>query len=106
MAISMEAAAPVNVDDVAESGVLEPVTPGEILCNEFMVPLNLSARALARELDVPPNWITEIMNGERGVTAETAILFAYRFNNSARFWMNLQLAHDLAVAERQMVHAV
>jgi addiction module HigA family antidote len=70
-----------------------------------MAPLNLSARALAREMNVPPNRITEILNGDRSITAETAILLAQRFNNSARFWMNLQVAYDLAIAERNIVHA-
>jgi addiction module HigA family antidote len=105
MTISREVALRTNFDDIADAGVLDPVTPGEILRHEFMVPLNLSARGLSRDLNVPPNRITEIINGERGITAETAILLAHRFNNSPRFWMNLQVAHDLTVAEREMVHA-
>ena len=84
---------------------LPPVTPGEVLREEFLSPLGLSARALAREIGVPPNRITEILNGDRTVTAETAILLGRRFNTSARFWMNLQVAHDLAVAERREPHA-
>lgn len=69
------------------------------------MPLGLSARALARDLNVAPNRITEIVNGERAITAETAILLGRRFGTSARFWMNMQVAHDLAVAEREMPHA-
>jgi len=84
---------------------LPPVTPGEVLREEYMIPLGLSARALARELGVAPNRISEIVNGERGITAETAILLGRRFGTSARFWMNLQMAHDLVVAERAMAHA-
>lgn len=105
MSISRDALTRMNFDDVAEPGVMDPVTPGEVLRDEFMAPLNLSARALARELNVSPNRISEIISGDRSITAETAILLAYRFNSSARFWMNLQVAHDLAVAERAMVHA-
>ena len=69
-----EAITVMNFDDVANSGVLEPVTPGEVLREEFMVPLGLSARALARAIHVPANRITAILSGKRGITAETAIL--------------------------------
>ncbi len=86
--------------DIAEPGELAPVTPGEVLREEFMAPLGLSARQLARDLGVSPDRITEIMRGERAITAETALLLARRFGTSARFWLNLQAAHDLAVAER------
>ena len=91
--------------DIAEPGELAPVTPGEVLREEFMAPLGLSARQLARDLGVSPDRITMIMRGERGITAETAILLGRRFGNSARFWMNLQVAHDLAIAERALADA-
>ena len=95
-----------DLDKLAFEGeVLPPVTPGEVLREEYMVPLGLSARALARELEVPPNRITEILNGERSITADTAILLARRFNTSARFWLNLQVSHDLTLAERTHAHA-
>ena len=81
---------------------LDPVTPGSVLLEEFMKPLGLSARALAREIDVPPNRITEIVSGERAVSAKTAILFSERFGTSPEFWMNLQTAHELEVARDQM----
>jgi addiction module HigA family antidote len=97
-------------DDVArisfEGEVLAPVTPGEVLREEYMRPLGLSARALARELQVPPNRIAEIVTGQRAISAQTAILLGRRFGTSARFWMNLQVAHDLALAERAMVSVV
>lgn len=105
MAILREAVSRTNFDDIAEPATLDPVTPGEILRHEFMEPLGLSARALARELGVPANRITEIINGTRCITAETAILLSRRFNNTARFWLNLQITHDLAVAESHMGHA-
>ena len=105
MSIRREDIDGMNFDDVADSGVLEPVTPGEILREEFMEPLGLSARALAREINVPANRITAILHGKRGITAETAILLGRRFNSSARFWMNLQVSYDLSVAERHMPHA-
>ncbi len=84
-----------------DSGVrLAPVTPGDVLREEFMEPMGLSARALAKAVDVPPNRITEIIGGKRAITAETAIRLGRHFGNSPRFWMNLQVAHDLAAAER------
>ena len=82
---------------------LPAVTPGEILQEEFLKPLNLSARALAREIQVPANRITEIIKGERGITADTALRLAKRFGGAAEFWMNLQVAHDLEIARRQML---
>ena len=73
--------------------------PGEVLAEEFMKPLGLSARALAAELGVPANRITEIIRRRRGVTADTATRLARQFGTTPRFWMNLQVAHDLSVAE-------
>jgi addiction module HigA family antidote len=96
-------------DDVArmafEGEALAPVTPGEVLREEYMRPLGLSARALAREMQVPPNRIAEIVTGQRAISAQTAILLGRRFGTSARFWMSLQVAHDLALAERAMLSA-
>lgn len=74
--------------------------PSEVLRKEYLVPLGLSARALARELDVPPNRLTEIMRGTRNVTADTAIRLGRYFGTDPRFWLNLQAAHDLSKAEK------
>jgi antitoxin HigA-1 len=74
--------------------------PGEVLREEFLIPLGLSARALAKLLDVPPNRLTEIMRGTRDVTADTAIRLGRYFGTDPRFWMNLQAAHDLSKAEK------
>ena len=73
--------------------------PGEILREEFLIPLGLSARGLAKVLDVPANRLTEIMRGKRDVTADTAIRLGRYFETDPRFWMNLQAAHDLSKAE-------
>jgi addiction module HigA family antidote len=91
--------------DVAAGERLAPVTPGEVLREEFMAPHGLTARALARDLGVPPNRVTAILNDERAVTAATALLLARRFGTSAEFWMNLQVAHDLEVARAGMGRA-
>jgi addiction module HigA family antidote len=73
--------------------------PGEVLREEYLVPLGMSARALAKALGVPPNRITEIMRGDRDVSADTAIRLGRYFGTDPRFWLNLQAAHDLSVAE-------
>jgi antitoxin HigA-1 len=74
--------------------------PGEILREEYLVPLGLSARALAKLLGVPANRLTEIMRGTRDVTADTAIRLGRYFGTDPRFWMNLQAAYDLSKAEK------
>ena len=78
---------------------LAPIHPGEVLKEEFLVPLELSANRLARDLDVPPNRITKIVNGTRAMTADTAYRLGRRFGTTAQFWMNLQVRYDLAVLE-------
>jgi antitoxin HigA-1 len=72
--------------------------PGEILREEFMIPLGLSANALSRDIDVPPNRITSIIAAERAVTPDTALRLARYFDTTPEFWLNLQMAHDLSVA--------
>jgi addiction module HigA family antidote len=91
-----------DFDDIAPSPALAPLAPGEVLLEEFMRPLGLTARALARELAIPGNRISAIVNGSRAITADTALLLARRFGTSAELWMNLQTAHDLAVARAEM----
>ncbi len=73
--------------------------PGEILQEEFLAPLSLSARALAAAIEVPPNRISEIVRGRRDVSADTAIRLGRYFGTDPRFWLNLQTAHDLSKAE-------
>jgi addiction module HigA family antidote len=92
----------VDFSDVTAGERLPNVTPGEVLREEFLVPLGMSARALARDLGVPANRITEILNGGRAVSAATAILLSRRFGTSPEFWMNLQTAHDLEAARQAM----
>jgi addiction module HigA family antidote len=104
-AIPTEDVAGLDFSDVAGSERIGPVTPGEVLREEFMVRLGLSGRALARELGVPSNRITEIVAGGRAITAETAIMLGERFGTSAEFWMNLQVAHDREQARRHLGRA-
>ncbi|HVA40117.1 MAG TPA: HigA family addiction module antitoxin [Candidatus Binataceae bacterium] len=79
-------------------GTLDPITPGEILLEEFMKPLDLSQNRLARELDVPAGRIHGIIHGKRAITPDTALRLARYFGVSAEFWVNLQARHDLKVA--------
>jgi addiction module HigA family antidote len=73
--------------------------PGEVLREEYLVPLGLSARALAKELGVPANRLTDIIRGTRDVSADTAIRLGRYFRTDPRFWLNLQAAYDLSKAE-------
>lgn len=70
--------------------------PGEILAEEYMAPLDISARALATALGVPANRISEILRERRGVTADTAARLGRYFSTSAEMWLNMQQAHDLS----------
>ncbi len=72
--------------------------PGEILKQEFLLPMGISQAELARRLRISNNRLNEIVKGKRGITAETAWLLAAQFRNSPEFWMNLQTAHDLTKA--------
>lgn len=72
--------------------------PGEMLLEEFMLPLALSARELARAIDVPHNRISELAAGRRAMSADTALRLERYFGMEARFWMNLQAAYDLSNA--------
>ena len=75
--------------------------PGEILAEEFLKPLGLSANALALALRVPANRITAIVNGQRAVTADTALRLARYFGTSPEFWINMQAGHDLSKARAE-----
>lgn len=82
--------------------LLPPIHPGEILAEEFMKPLELSANALARAIEVTPTRVNEIANGKRSITADTALRFARYFGTTADFWMNLQQRFDLETARREL----
>ena len=79
-----------------------PIHPGEILFDEFLNEFGVTSYALAKAIGVPTNRVTGIVNGDRSITADTALRFARFFGNSARFWMNLQMHYDLEVAERRV----
>ena len=79
---------------------LEPICPGEILLEEFMKPMGISINRLARDIAVPPNRVGAIVNGERAITADTALRFGKYFGVSAEMWLTLQTQYDLRTAKR------
>jgi addiction module HigA family antidote len=80
--------------------LLDPIHPGEILGEEFLKPMGISINQLARDLDVPPNRISLIVNGERAITADTALRLGTYFGMSPELWLNLQAGYDLRVTRR------
>ena len=83
---------------------LTNVHPGEVLLEEFLVPMGLSQSRLAREIGVPPRRINEIVLGKRSVTADTAVRLAAYFGTSERFWLGLQMDYDLEEARHAIRH--
>jgi len=79
---------------------MRPVHPGEVLREEIDA-LDMSAKALAQELDVPPNRITAILHGQRGVTADTALRLSRYLGTTPEFWLNLQKTFELRFAEME-----
>ena len=78
----------------------EPTHPGEMLKEEFLIPMEITQRELADRINVPYQRINELINGKRGVTPSTALRLAKYFGTSPGFWMNLQLRWDLYRAQR------
>lgn len=81
---------------------LSPIHPGEVLLEEFILPMNLSQNRLAIDIGVDARRINEIVLGKRAVTADTALRLSRFFGNSPQFWMGLQAQYDLDVAEDQL----
>ncbi len=102
MTIKRDDLATTNFGDEVTEKRLAYVTPGDVLRHEFMEPLGLSARSVARDMAVPVTRITEILNAKRAVTAETALRLGRRFGTSPEFWLGLQAAHDLEVAREAL----
>jgi len=80
--------------------LLEPIPPGEILREDFMKPLELSINALARDIDVPPNRVSEIVSGKRAITVDTALRLGKYFGISPEIWVGLQADYDIRVAKQ------
>src|SRR4030043_1194944 len=81
---------------------MAPVHPGEILFEEFLKPLGVSQYRLAKDINVPPRRINEIVQGKRSISADTALRLARYFGLSERFWLNLQSQYDLEVEKDKL----
>jgi antitoxin HigA-1 len=81
---------------------LDPVTPGELLLEEFLRPMGITQYRLAKEIGVPAQRISEIIAGRRAITADTDLRLCRFFNLSSGYWLRAQAAHDTEVAEREL----
>jgi antitoxin HigA-1 len=79
---------------------LDPIHPGEILLEEFMLPLGISQNRLASDIDVPVSRIAGIVRGMRAITADTALRLGEYFGTSAEFWTNLQASYEMRIARQ------
>ena len=82
--------------------LLDEIHPGEILLEDFMKPMNITARQLASDIDVSPSRISELVNGQRPITADTALRLGLFFCMEPRFWLNLQAEYDIRIANRDL----
>lgn len=81
---------------------LAPIHPGEILLEEFLIPMEISQYKLAKDISVSPRRINEIVLGKRAITPDTALRLSRYFGLSERFWMNLQTRHDLELEKDRL----
>lgn len=81
--------------------LLDEIHPGEILLEDFMKPMGVSARQLAADIDVSPSRISDLVNGKRPVTADTALRLGLFFGMEPRFWLNLQTEYDMRMILRE-----
>ncbi len=81
---------------------LEPITPGEILFEEFMKPLNITQAQLSKDINVPPNRISQIIHGKREITADTALRLGRYFGIEPEFWLNLQVRYNMKMAQARL----
>ncbi len=85
-----------------QTNKMRPIHPGEVLREEFLVPLGGNAHALAMELKVPAPRINDIVRERRSITPDTALRLARYFGTTPQFWLNLQTSYDLKIAEREI----
>ncbi len=82
--------------------LLAEIHPGEVLLEDFMKPMEITARQLAADIDVPPSRISDLVNGRRPITADTAVRLGIFFSMDPRFWVNLQAEYDTRLATREL----
>ena len=81
---------------------LAPIHPGEVLLEEFLKPMGISQYRLAKDINVPPRRINEIVHGTRGITPDTGLRLSRSFGTSERFWINLQTRYDIEMGKRRL----
>ena len=81
--------------------LLDEIHPGEILLEDFMKPMGITARKLSADIDVPPSRISDVVNGQRPITADTALRLGIYFGMEPRFWLNLQSEYDMRMVACQ-----
>ena len=91
-----------TAEELKMTDLLDDIHPGEILLEDFMKPMGISARQLAADIDVSPSRISELVNGHRPVTADTALRLGLFFSMEPHFWLNLQTEFDMRVASRTL----
>lgn len=80
---------------------LTPITPGEILLEEFLDPMEISQAKLARDINVPPNRVNQIINGKREITTDTALRLGQYFGIEPEFWLNLQMRFNMKIVQEK-----
>ncbi|MDO9065361.1 MAG: HigA family addiction module antitoxin, partial [Sulfuricella sp.] len=86
--------------------LLEEIHPGEILLEDFMKPMGITARQLAADIDVSPSRISDLVHGSRPITADTALRLGLFFGMEPRFWLNLQSEYDMRIAMRNLTDKI
>ena len=86
--------------------ILSPIHPGEVLLEDFMKPLGLSQYRLAKDIGVPPIRISQVVNGQRGISVDTALRLARYFGTSAAVWLRLQVGYELEVADKGLLERI
>jgi addiction module HigA family antidote len=108
MSIPIEHLDTLDFSDVADTqlGKFHPIHPGEVLREEFLLPLNMSVSALALALRVPATRLHEIVKERRAITPDTALRLARYFGGDAQFWLNLQTSYNLRLAQQNTLSAI
>ena len=81
---------------------LSPITPGDVLLEEFIKPMEISQNQLAKDINVPANRISQIIHGKREITADTALRLGLYFGIEPEFWLNLQLRYNMKIAKNKV----
>lgn len=106
MTIRIEDLESMDFSDVTTGNKLNPIHPGEILREEFLVPLDMTVNALALALRIPATRLHEIIKERRGITPDTALRLARYFGGDAQFWLNLQTSYELQLAKQNTFSAI